>query len=124
MLKIKNKTIHLNRGDSASIQIACNNSSFDIGQKLCLYIMEAGNCENILVQVETDILEESNTATLSITSEDTKSLSEPFSYGAKEFWYELELQNGAERTTLIGFDENGPKLFILYPEAIVEGGSI
>lgn len=123
MLKIKNKTIHLNRGDSASIQIACNNSSFDIGQKLCMYVMEAGNCENILAQVETDILEESNTATLSITSEATKSLSEPFSHGAKEFWYELELQNGIERTTLIGFDENGPKLFILYPEAIVEGGN-
>lgn len=123
MLKIKNKTIHLNRGDSANIQVACNNSNFEVEQSLYLYVMEAGNCENIILTAQATIEENSNTATISLSAEDTKSLSEPFSLGAKEFWYELELQAGEERTTLVGFDEDGPKLFILYPEAIVEGAN-
>ena len=123
MLKIKNKTIHLNRGDSANIQIACNNSTFEDGQELKMYVMEAGNCENILLDTSALLTADSNTATISITSEQTKALSEPFSGGSKEFWYELELQAGEERTTLVGYDEDGPKLFILYPEAIVEGAN-
>ena len=123
MLKIKNKTIHLNRGDSANIQVACNNSVFEADQKLCLYVMEAGNCENIILNKEATLEANSNTATISLSAEDTKSLTEPFSLGAKEFWYELEMQSGEERTTLVGYDEDGPKLFILYPEAIVEGAN-
>ena len=30
-----------------------------------------------------------------------------------EYWYEIELNN---ENTVIGYDNNGPKLFVLYPE--------
>lgn len=34
----------------------------------------------------------------------------------KEYWYEIELNPETYPQTIIGYDEDGPKVLILYPE--------
>lgn len=33
-----------------------------------------------------------------------------------DYWYEVELNPETEAQTIIGYDEDGPKIFRLYPE--------
>lgn len=134
MLKIKNKNIYLNRGDSASIQLTCNNGVFLPGDIVKFYIVEQNNYENILFSSSTTVNEETNSIEIRLNSQDTK-IGDPLKSGFRTYWYEVELISsrledaGTEQeqrienvTTLVGYDEDGPKLFILYPEAI-EGGN-
>mgnify|MGYP003319893431 CR=1 FL=1 len=124
MLRIKNKNIYINRGDSANIQLACNNANFEPGNYIKFYIMKENDCEDVLLTKQFNITELTNTVDIQLTSEDTRSLGESFKNGYQTYWYEVELNRDAlepgdedMRNTLIGYDDNGPKLFILYPEA-------
>ena len=51
---------------------------------------------------------------INLTSEDTK-IGDYINEKTK-YWWEVELN---EEQTLIGFDEDGPKIFMLYPEGMV-----
>lgn len=121
MYRIKNKNIFLNRGDKITIHIVNNSDNFRVGDYLTFYICEEGNYENVLLQKRIDIDDNIDTVDIHLTSEETR-LGEPLKNGHRIYWYEIEL-NGD--TTLVGHDSNGPKQFILYPEAIgTEGGSV
>ena len=37
-----------------------------------------------------------------------------------EYWYEIQLNPDTEPQTIIGYDENGAKIFKLYPEGVKE----
>ena len=119
MLKIKNKNLYLNRGDAISIQVACNNANFEIGDSVTFYVMTQNDCEDVLLSKTVYVTEEKNTVDIQLTSEETRFI-EPFKTGYQTFWYEIEY-NG--EITLMGYDSEGPKLFIMYPEA-TERGSI
>lgn len=120
MYRIKNKTIFLNRGDKITIHLVNNNDNFRIGDYLTFYICQEGNYENVLFQKRFDIEENIDVVDMKLTSEETR-IGEPIKSGYRTYWYEIEL-NGD--TTLVGYDNKGPKLFILYPEAIgsMKGG--
>ena len=112
----EDKTIKINRGSIGTIKITNKNGNFAIGDKLKLSIVEKGNYNNVLFQKEYEITEESNVAYINLTSEDTRFCD----VISKEevFWYEIEY-NGEQ--TLIGYDENKAKKFIIYPEAPNKG---
>lgn len=112
----EDKTIKINRGSIGTIKITNKNGSFSVGDKLKLSIVEKGNYNNVLFQKEYEITEESNVAYINLTSEDTRFCD----VISKEevFWYEIEY-NGEQ--TLIGYDENKGKKFIIYPEAPNKG---
>ena len=61
-----------------------------------------------------------NTIDIVLTSDETKTICPAFDTGYKTFWYEIEY-NGS--ITLIGYDDNGAKLLVIYPEAISKGGN-
>ena len=90
MFRIKDSNIFLTRGDKATINLSIIDYKFKVGDivKFKLYNANASS-------EETKIGKMRNTAV--------------------EFWYEIELNNNQ---TILGYDDEGPKRFILYPEGM------
>lgn len=107
----EDKSIEINRGATGTLKVTNTKGSFSIGDKLKFSIVERGNYNNVLFQKEYEITEESNIAYIQLKSEDTRFCD----VISKEeiFWYELELNDSQ---TLIGYDSEKAKNFILYPE--------
>ena len=112
MFKIEGKTIKINRGDKGIIGLTIPDYQFQVGDIITIGVYEKKGLENnsklfksIEVENPCDELE------IKLEKEDT-SIGEienkPMTY-----WYEIELNN---ETTIIGYDEEGPAEFILYPE--------
>lgn len=121
MFKIKNKNIYLNRGDAISIELKCSDgNSFSAGDTLIFSVVSKDNFGNAVFQKSFTINEDCSSYILKLDAEDTK-IGNMIKSGTVTYWYEIEL-NGD--TTLIGYDDNGAKLFVLYPEAPTIGGSI
>lgn len=108
----EDKSIEINRGDRGTIKVTNKNGSFSIGDKLKFSIVEKGNYNNVLFQKEYEITEETSIAYIQLTNEDTRFCD----VISKEeiFWYEIELNDSH---TLVGYDDEKAKKFILYPEA-------
>lgn len=120
MYKIDGTTIKLTRGDIAPIRITAQNEDetdyiFQIDDVVRLKVFEKKNCENIKIQKNITITEETTIAEINLDKNDTKIdsiINKP-----KEYWYEVELNPDTAPQTIIGYDdEEGAKLFILYPE--------
>ena len=114
MFKIDNKTkqISITRGDVGTIILTNKSGVFDVNDKIKFSIVEKKNFNNVILQKEYTITEQADTFNFSLTSEDTTIgdiINKPVVY-----WYEIEY-NGDQ--TLIGYDDAGPKEFVLYPEA-------
>ena len=118
MYRIKNKNIYLNRGDQLTVNLVNKKDSFKIGDTLEFYVCAQGDYTNVVFQKHFDIDENTQTFGMDFTSEEMR-IGNPIKGDPKIYWYEIEL-NG--RLTLVGYDNNGPKLFVLYPEAIGSGG--
>lgn len=116
MFKIENKNIYLNRGDQVSIKLV-SDKTFEVGDIIKFSVVKENNYGSVVFQKEYQVEEESNEFTLTLYSEDTK-IGNLIRNNSVTYWYEIEL-NGID--TLIGYDSNGPKLFVLYPEAPEEG---
>lgn len=119
MLKVDNlyKTISVNRGDenqSFSFSIPTSDLesyTFQIGDIVKFGVYEANKLdENAVLLKEYTIDEAKTKVTLNFDKNDFvigDLINKPVTY-----WYEIQL-NG---NTIIGYDEDGAKEFILYPE--------
>ena len=117
------KTINITRGDNAEICIRAldmiNNkgeklSGFHPGEVIRLKVFEKKACENVVLQKDFSIEEETESLSLMLTEYDTRFgdvISKPVDY-----WYEIELNPYTEPQTIVGYDEDGAKIFRLYPE--------
>lgn len=108
----ENKTIEINRGDAGTIQLTNKSGVFNIGDVIKFSIVEKKNYNNVVFQKEYTQSIESDKFDITLSSEDTRIgeiTSKPVAY-----WYEIEY-NGNQ--TLIGYDDDGAKEFIIYPEA-------
>lgn len=115
-------SIYMTRGDACSIDVSAMSNgepyTFVNGDIVRLSVMEKKNCENVLMVKEIEVIGSTTTATISLSKEDTRFgevISKPTDY-----WYEVELNPDTHPQTIIGFDEDGAKVFRLYPE----GGDI
>lgn len=112
MFKIDGDTIHITRGDKAVIELKIEGYIFSIGDKIEFRIYERKGLDKLPVRIkETKIVKESTSVNIELTSEDTKI--GDIENKTKEYWYEIELN---DNQTIIGYDENGAKKLILYPE--------
>ena len=113
MIKIDSeKRIHISRGDAATIALTANNGEYEFqqGDIIRLRIYAKGNYNDPLVEVSTTVEEETTTVDINITKENTiigNDINKPITY-----WYEISLN---EDTTVIGYDEDGAKEFVIYP---------
>lgn len=119
MFNIEDTTIKLTRGDAASIEIAMTDNSgdtatFHTGDIVRFSVIQRKNHSNILLSKDIVVETESETVTFTFTSEETRLgevINKPIDY-----WYEVQVNPDSFAQTIIGYDDNGPKIFRLYPE--------
>ena len=115
----EDKTIHLTRGDCASINIVAVDRdgapyTFKVGELVRFKVVERKNCEIVKLCKDVKVSAETNVVVLRLNSDDTK-LGEIINKPTR-YWYEVELNPEGNSQTIIGYDKDGEKLFILYPE--------
>lgn len=120
MFKIEGKTVHITRGDTGTLRISAKNSdntsyTFQVGDVLRLNVFKKKDCGCVELTKDVTVATSGTTVDISLTSEDTtigEVISKPSTY-----WYEVILNPETVEQTIIGYDLNGEKDFILYPEA-------
>ena len=115
----EDKTIHLTRGDIATIVIGAvavdgNPYTFKTGDSVRIKVYEKRGCDCVVLQKDTLIEEECQSVSIYIDKEDSK-IGEVI-HKPKDYWYEVELNPETAPQTIIGYDEDGAKTFRLYPE--------
>ena len=119
MLKVINNKIMINRGDIGVLAVSTqdkdgNDHVFQPGDVLRLRVMTSNNCDEIVLQKDVTVEVESTEVDIRLYSDNTKIgdiINNP-----KNYWYEVELNPDTAPQTIIGYDDKGPKLFVLYPE--------
>lgn len=139
MFKIDEElTIHITRGDSGRFAFSAiaedgNNDSgddetteaegsaesvtlhqFQTGNVIRFKVMEKKGCDNVVMSKDFIVESPTYNVNISLNREDTRIgevISKP-----KDYWYEIELNPETVPRTVIGYDEDGPKVFRLYPE--------
>ena len=114
-----NKSIFLTRGDIATLVFDADNADgeghmFNKGDVIRLRIYEKNKHSNVVLQKDILVDADAQTVEIFLTREDTKIgdlINKPVDY-----WYEVELNPDTLPQTMVGYDENGPKIFRLFPE--------
>lgn len=113
-------SIYVTRGDSIQLSVsAVRNGTaqyeFEPGDVVRIKVFEKKSCDNVVLQKDFGVEERCQEVNIYLESKDTKFgdvISKPTDY-----WYEIELNPNTNPQTIIGYDdENGAKLFRLYPE--------
>lgn len=120
MFKIENKTIHITRGDIATIGIKAKNVDgsdyvFKQNDVVRLNVYKRKDCSCVVLYKDVKASEETTELELNLTSENTKI--EELTSKPVKYWYEVVLNPDTNPQTIIGYDVEGAKEFILYPEA-------
>ena len=119
MFKINNdKSIYITRGDTGIIEFGATDgdSSYVFGPDdiIRFQVFEKKHHENVVIRKEIKVTDDTDIITISLTKDDTKIgeiINKPVDY-----WYEIELNPDTTPQTLIGYDDDGPKVFRLFPE--------
>lgn len=115
----EDKSIYLTRGDVAFFSIAVKTDTgeaykFQVGDVVRFKVTEKKACENVVLSKDFGIEVETEEVEIYLEEKDTKIgevISKPVDY-----WYEVELNPFSDPQTLIGYDEDGAKIFKLFPE--------
>ena len=112
-------SIYITRGDTALFQVSAMKSEteryvFKVGDVVRIKVFEKKACENVVLQKDFGIEEETDIVTIYLDERDTKIgevISKP-----KDYWYEVELNPFTDPQTIVGYDDDGAKVFKLFPE--------
>lgn len=107
-------SVYVTRGDAGVLLVPGRGYMFAPGDVVRLKVFEKKNCENVVLQKDTSIAQETEIAEIHLTEKDTKigeTISAPVDY-----WFEIELNPFTYTQTIVGYDEDGPKVFKLFPE--------
>lgn len=112
-------SIYVTRGDIAFFTVTAadengKNYVFKPGDVVRMKVTEKKACENVMFQKDFPVTVETETVEMLLTEADTK-FGEVISK-ATDYWYEIELNPFSNPQTIIGFDEDGAKIFKLFPE--------
>lgn len=113
-------SIYATRGDivffavTAEDDITKKKFTFEAGDVVRIKIFGKKDAENVALQKDFPVIETGETVEIFLSEEDTKIgevISKPVDY-----WYEVELNPFTNPQTIIGYDEDGAKVFKLFPE--------
>ena len=111
-------SINITRGDSAVFSVAAkvgeNEYTFKVDDVVRFKVFAKKDCEEVVLQKDVKVAEETNLVEIALDSDETKIgdvISKPTDY-----WYEVELNPDGYAQTIIGYDEDGAKIFKLFPE--------
>lgn len=122
MFKVNNDlSIHVTRGDIGLLGITAKNEDesdyvFQIGDVVRLGVFEKKKFSSIKLQKDITVQEQGTEVQMPLNKEDTtigSIINAPVDY-----WYEIQLNPETNPQTIIGYDENGAKIFRLYPEGV------
>lgn len=119
MFKInEDLSIDITRGDAATFNITVQSNGedyvFQAGDVVRFKVFERKGCECVVLQKDFSVETSTEEVTITLTETDTKIgglISKP-----KDYWYEVELNPNTYPQTIVGYDDNGAKVFKLYPE--------
>jgi hypothetical protein len=111
-------SIYVTRGDTAFFNVSAEEDgkpyTFKEGDIVRIKVTEKKACENVMFQKDFPVTAPTENVSILLTEEDTKIgdvISKPTDY-----WYEIELNPYSNPQTIIGYDEEGAKIFKLFPE--------
>lgn len=111
-------SINITRGDTAVFSVVADNTEeakkFQPDDVVRFTVYAKKNCEDVVLQKDVEVLEETDRVDFILTENDTKIgnvISKPV-----EYWYEVELNPFTNPQTIIGYDDDGAKVFKLFPE--------
>lgn len=112
-------SLYVTRGDIAFFSVTAedengNDYEFKAGDVLRIKVFGKKDAENVIMQKDFPVEAATKSVELYLTEEDTKIgevISKPTDY-----WYEIELNPYTDPQTIIGYDEDGAKVFKLFPE--------
>ena len=111
-------TIHVTRGDIAFFSVSAETNGilykFRRGDIVRVKVFDKKNCSNVAFQKNFLVEEECERVNIFLSEEETKIgdvISKP-----KDYWYEIELNPYTNPQTIVCYDDDGPKIFKLYPE--------
>ena len=114
----EDNSIYVTRGDIAFLRVTAENNgvgyTFEAGEVLRIKVFGKKDAENVVLQKDFPVTATTGFVDIILTEEDTKIgevISKPTDY-----WYEIELNPHDNPQTIIGYDEDGPRVFRLFPE--------
>lgn len=111
-------SIYVTRGDMAVFGVTADKDgekyTFQPGDLLRMKVFEKKACDCVVLTKDFRVNEVTDKVDITLTGEDTKIgevISKPVDY-----WYDVELNPMTTPQTIIGYDEDGPKVFRVFPE--------
>ena len=111
-------SIYVTRGDSLYFTVTAQDDGkaymFQAGDVVRLKVFGKKDAENVVLQKDFPVLSATEKVEIYLTEEETRIggvISKPTDY-----WYEVELNPWDNPQTIIGYDEDGAKIFKLFPE--------
>lgn len=118
----EDKTIHITRGDAAVFALTATIEgevyAFKQSDVVRFKAFAKKDCSDVVLQKDFGATEGASEVEIYLSGDETKFggiISKPTDY-----WYEVELNPDTHPQTIIGYDENGAKVFKLYPEGAEE----
>lgn len=121
-------SIYATRGDIVHLFVTAEDDGtaymFQPGDVVRIKVFGKKDCETVVLQKDFPVTAETEAVEIILDEKDTKIggvISKPVDY-----WYEIELNPLSDPQTIIGYDEDGARVFRLYPEGrdISEGDPI
>lgn len=114
----EDNSIYATRGDIVFLTVAAMNDdaayTFKAGEVLRFKVFGKKDCKSVLRQKDFPVTSATQEVEIFLDSEFTKFgevISKP-----RDYWYEVELNPFDDPQTIIGYDEDGAKVFRLFPE--------
>ena len=120
----EDNSIYCTRGDIGKLIVRYGNKTedgvetpinFKSGDEVQLNVYGKKNCEDVKLQVTAPVVGDVEQVEIFLEEKHTKIgdvISKP-----KDYWYEIVLNPNDAPQTIVGYDEEGPVLFRLFPEA-------
>lgn len=112
-------SIYANRGDIVFFSVMAVDGDFTYefqpGDIVRMAIYGKKDAENCVMQKDFPVVDVTDSVFIHLEEEDTK-IGEIISK-ATDYWYEVVLNPDTAPQTIIGFDEDGAKIFKLFPES-------
>lgn len=113
-------SVYVTRGDTLSLIVEAYDGderyTFQAGDVLRINIFEKKNCEGLILSRDFENTGERDYMEIYLAGEETRIggvINKP-----SDYQYEIVLNPETEPQTIIGYDEDGAKIFRLFPEAV------
>lgn len=117
MFNIENNKLCFTRGDVVTFNLSIDGYVFKPEDKIAFRIYNKGKL-NMKPLSETIVTIEESSAMAKIILSSAATRIGDIINKPVEYWYEVELNDSQ---TVIGYDDQGPKIIVLYPEGEIKG---